>query len=174
MAKSIKKLFSWFPSQGDHNNILFTYRRKFYNKCKIFFDHVLLNKKKIENDFGLNTSKNISFKIEESYIKDEETKDCRKNTYSANSKSSNNILDIRKISIKSANQFQVNDGKIDDLQILHLKSDPNIDIHKLSLGFRPQLSSNHKSVCSKKKAIKVMEMKNIKKNLVYFVVYQMR
>jgi len=150
MAKSIKKLFSWFPSQGDHNNILFTYRRKFYNKCKIFFDHVLLNKKKIENDFGLNTSKNISFKIEESYIKDEETKDCRKNTYSANSKSSNNILDIRKISIKSANQFQVNDGKIDDLQILHLKSDPNIDIHKLSLGFRPQLSSNHKSVCSKK------------------------
>jgi len=150
MAKSIKKLFSWFPSQGDHNNILFTYRRKFYNKCKLFFDNVLLTKKKVENDFGIRTSKFVSFKIEESYIKDEETKDCRKNTYSSNSKSSNNILDMRKISIKSENPFQVNEVKIDDLQLLHLKTDPNIGTHKLSLGVIPQVSSNHKRVCSKK------------------------
>jgi len=161
MAKSIKKLFSWFPSQGDHNNILFTYRRKFYNKCKLFFDNVLLTKKKVENDFGIRTSKFVSFKIEESYIKDEETKDCRKNTYSSNSKSSNNILDMRKISIKSENPFQVNEVKIDDLQLLHLKTDPNI-------GVIPQVSSNHKRVCSKKKATKVMEMRNIKKKFSLF------
>ena len=69
MAKSIKTLYQWFPSKGDNSNILTKYRRKFYTKCKMFFDYMNIFRKKskqiINNSEVL---KNYSFKYEESYM----------------------------------------------------------------------------------------------------------
>jgi len=69
MAKSIKTLYQWFPRMGDNNNILTKYRRKFYTKCKMFFDYLIIFKKKSkENISNSEISKNFSFKYEECYM----------------------------------------------------------------------------------------------------------
>jgi hypothetical protein len=69
MAKSIKTLYQWFPRMGDNNNILTKYRRKFYTKCKMFFDYLIIFKKKPKEVItNSEISKNFSFKYEECYM----------------------------------------------------------------------------------------------------------
>jgi predicted alpha/beta hydrolase family esterase len=72
MSKEIGRPYKWYPREGDHNNIMSTYRRKFFNKCKMFFDYlrIFFNKQKNDNyeegslflnkeKSDLNSSKNL-------------------------------------------------------------------------------------------------------------------
>lgn len=43
LGKNIKNFWSWYPSNGTHDNILTTYRNKFYKKIHLFFDVLLGN-----------------------------------------------------------------------------------------------------------------------------------
>jgi hypothetical protein len=77
MGKSIRALYQWYPSDGDHNNILIKYRCKFFTKCKMFFDYVKFFKNS-QNTNKSFSSKNLSFRFEESYIAYEPLKNLQK------------------------------------------------------------------------------------------------
>lgn len=40
LAKQIKVVNEWFPSKGNHSNIVDKYRNKFYSKIKLFCEHL--------------------------------------------------------------------------------------------------------------------------------------
>ena len=85
MGRSIRKLYQWYPSKGDHNNIITKYRKKFYTKCKMFFDYIKILSQGNDTYYqtNANSSRNISFKIEESYM-DSEISQCNYSRMSAN------------------------------------------------------------------------------------------
>lgn len=56
IAPKMKILFKWFPSNGNHSNIITGYRCKFYSKLKIFIKELIstLNDDQLNNSFQFN------------------------------------------------------------------------------------------------------------------------
>jgi predicted alpha/beta hydrolase family esterase len=50
MSKQIGRLYEWYPKDGDHNNIMYLFRNKFYNRCRMFFDYLKIFFNKHKND----------------------------------------------------------------------------------------------------------------------------
>lgn len=51
MAKKAKNVVEWYPNEGTHNNILDMYRKKFYEKTKLFMDQIINSTSKIAVSF---------------------------------------------------------------------------------------------------------------------------
>jgi hypothetical protein len=72
MSARIRFLYQWYPRHGNHNNILFLYRYKFFTKLKIFFEHIkhFYTKK---NKFDIDSSKvtKFNYNLQENYLENE-------------------------------------------------------------------------------------------------------
>lgn len=56
IAFKIKMLFKWFPSNGNHSNIVSKYRYKFYDKLRMYCDELITdyNNNRLNNSFKVN------------------------------------------------------------------------------------------------------------------------
>lgn len=69
MAQKIRYLYQWFPRQGNHNNIMYIYRDKFYSKLKIFLEHVKhFYNNKGKKDVNIYNCTRFGIRLEENYI----------------------------------------------------------------------------------------------------------
>jgi abhydrolase domain-containing protein 17 len=68
MAKKAKNALEWYPNEGTHNNIIDRYRKKFYEKVKLFMDQIINSipkENKIDGNMILEQSKDD---INKSYL----------------------------------------------------------------------------------------------------------
>lgn len=83
MVKKVKQATYWFPSEGDHNNIINCYRVQFYNNCKKFICSLETNRDTMltKNEIHFQNYNNFSFQSRYimSKVNTEEKIDIKKN-----------------------------------------------------------------------------------------------
>ena len=74
LSKRIQQLYQWFPKDGNHNNIPYEKRYKFYTKFKTFIDHIKTTKILQEAQYANMNSNDKVIKVEtiKNYINKED------------------------------------------------------------------------------------------------------
>lgn len=115
MAKNIKKLYEWYPTHGDHNNILVKYRSKFIQKTNLFLEHLYIQatkfKRKSFNSFRGHVTKGILRESSQNFQGNNDKNSFENNGYSKSNEQTFSIISSNREII--SNDYIYNENYMD-------------------------------------------------------------
>ena len=136
MKKRLIKSMSWFPTHGDHTNILTKYREEFYTKCLNFLNSMNYNFTYEASQYNDGKHKMSDLKLVENYIRNVST-----------SQTNNNIPSIVGVDQESSKKYSNCDSQNNSkYQSFHLGPDDTKKSQKPQIDKTSKFNQNQNNI----------------------------